>query len=575
MRWRLMPLLLSSSLIYATAAWEATVSQNLQVPVAQSQAISSVTLSNNSFQGGAPSGTVIGAIAVTMSPLSPSFTGTLSLSGANASSFQVAGGNLVTSGVLPAGTYQVNVVATESGMTNSPFVQAATITATSSGCPFTSSLSDGCSGAQAHGTIVDARLADPHAVTDLSIVGGSGYTNGTYTWTSSGGGCSVGATGTITVLGGQLGGAARGTAGNYSITNEGSGCTSRPTIAVPAGAGPGTGGTITATVYQLTPHNASPSWNVAGVDYPIGYDTTLSLKDPTTASLPSGCTFSGSTVTCAGSGGMLNGYDFSLHSTKLAVTASGWTVSNNKFVCTASSAGALATVSSAVTSVTFKYNTFNGGASLGHGCTSGGLVASINSSQNSGSITIEYNYCFNPDSKCVNFQGSTANGSLTITEQYNYWAEIGLCGGGCAHGESEYAYVNNNTQTFNWTLAFNTAITHYWSGPTNATSEFAQEADNDIVVTNTNHNFGIARGNQAYTGSNNNSGQVSSAALYCGHQNDPSAASESGSSTNNIWDYSGAFFPYNTTDGTCTKDLSSIADFNAGTGHACSPSSCN
>src|SRR5215471_14334257 len=56
--------------------------------------ISSVSLSNSSFAAGVPSGTVAGAISVKMS--SGSFTGSLSLSGANASDFKIVGSNLET-----------------------------------------------------------------------------------------------------------------------------------------------------------------------------------------------------------------------------------------------------------------------------------------------------------------------------------------------------------------------------------------------------------------------------------------------------------------------------------------------
>src|SRR6516164_10501121 len=53
--------------------------------------ISSISLSKSSFAAGAPSGTV-GTISVNMS--SGSFTGSLSLSGANASDFKIVGSNL-------------------------------------------------------------------------------------------------------------------------------------------------------------------------------------------------------------------------------------------------------------------------------------------------------------------------------------------------------------------------------------------------------------------------------------------------------------------------------------------------
>jgi hypothetical protein len=117
-----------------TISWGATTStsSNLAINVAPGQAIAAVSLSNNNFTAGAPSGTAVGAISVTMSPASPTFSGSLSLSGTNAPQFQISGGELVTNGVVGPGTYQINIVATESSVTGSPFSQAATITATAS-----------------------------------------------------------------------------------------------------------------------------------------------------------------------------------------------------------------------------------------------------------------------------------------------------------------------------------------------------------------------------------------------------------------------------------------------------------
>jgi len=120
------------ALAVPTTSWEASTSGSLAINVTAGQAITGVGLSNSAFTGGAPSGTVVGAISVTMSPSSPTFSGSLSLSGANASSFQIAGGNLTTNGTVPAGTYQVNIVATEAGVTGSPVTQAETITGTAS-----------------------------------------------------------------------------------------------------------------------------------------------------------------------------------------------------------------------------------------------------------------------------------------------------------------------------------------------------------------------------------------------------------------------------------------------------------
>lgn len=63
------------------------------------------------------------------------------------------------------------------------------------------------------------------------------------------------------------------------------------------------------------PYVTVPPWNVAGVDYPVGYNKTLRLKDPTRAALPAGCKYNGSTtapaVVCANVASLaLSGYDF-------------------------------------------------------------------------------------------------------------------------------------------------------------------------------------------------------------------------------------------------------------------------
>ena len=123
-------LLSLAALAIPATSWAASTSANLAINVTAVQAITGVSLSSSTFTGGAPSGTVVGAINVTMSPSSPAFSGSLSLSGTNASSFQIVGSNLETNGAVPAGTYNINIVATEAGLTGSPFTQAKTVTAT-------------------------------------------------------------------------------------------------------------------------------------------------------------------------------------------------------------------------------------------------------------------------------------------------------------------------------------------------------------------------------------------------------------------------------------------------------------
>lgn len=91
--------------------------------------LTGVTLSNNTFPSGASSGTVVGAISVQAT--GGSFSGSLSLTGTDAASFQISGSNLETQGVLSGGPYSINIVATQSGAGGSPFTQPETITATS------------------------------------------------------------------------------------------------------------------------------------------------------------------------------------------------------------------------------------------------------------------------------------------------------------------------------------------------------------------------------------------------------------------------------------------------------------
>lgn len=82
-------------------------------------------------------------------------------------------------------------------------------------------------------------------ITALTLVGGSGYTNGTYALSVTGGGAGSGFAGTVTVAGGVL--------TSTNITNNGKLYPQTATISVPAGAGAGTLGTITPTIASIAP----------------------------------------------------------------------------------------------------------------------------------------------------------------------------------------------------------------------------------------------------------------------------------------------------------------------------------
>lgn len=82
-------------------------------------------------------------------------------------------------------------------------------------------------------------------ISALTLVAGSGYTNGTYALSVTGPGIGTGFAGTVTVSGGAL--------ASYSITNPGRNYPSTATIAIPAGAGAGSGGSITPTIQTIAP----------------------------------------------------------------------------------------------------------------------------------------------------------------------------------------------------------------------------------------------------------------------------------------------------------------------------------
>lgn len=326
-------------------------------------------------------------------------------------------------------------------------------------CPFASALSDGCTGAQASGITPFPNLMNTGVLQGVVIRTGSGYTNGTYSWVGAGGGCVIFPTGTITVSGGNLGGPS---GLSYTITNVGSGCTSRPTIATPAGAGAGSNGGLTSVLYTTTAHNVATTFNVPGVDYPVGYDRTLTLKNPVVnANLPSGATVSGTTVTINSNNVTLNGFDFCAHNASLTIPASttGTVVTNNRF-CNPVANGQNITLGSSSTT-TIKYNDFNGGAPLGGNGSTAAQLCGANCGPNGAvccsmaSLTFEYNYCYQQDSKCLQVQGTGP-----FIEKYNVYDTLGNCPTGgsnpCAHGEADYSF---GAGTLNWTSSFNL----YWN----------------------------------------------------------------------------------------------------------------
>lgn len=83
------------------------------------------------------------------------------------------------------------------------------------------------------------------AITSLVLVGGTGYTNGTYALTVTGAGSGTGFAGTVTVTGGAL--------ASFIITNTGKNYPQTATISIPAGAGAGSNGSITPVIAYIAP----------------------------------------------------------------------------------------------------------------------------------------------------------------------------------------------------------------------------------------------------------------------------------------------------------------------------------
>ncbi len=448
-------------------------------------------------------------------------------------------------------------------------------------CPYPTALPDGCLGAPA-GTTQLPHLLDVQQVTALNILPGSGYTDGTYNWTASGSGGSA-ASGTVAVLGGALGGS---TGLLYTIANQGTHYTSRPAIAVPPAAGAGIGGSITPTVYQATPHNASTPWNMPGVDYYVGIPPSVtSLKDPTiNGNLPPGATLSGNTVTVTGCNVTLDSLDFTLHSTVLVINVTGanctTTVQNSKqhAISTTVTYKSIALLQSLGSGGVFLYqnNEYDGLAPYGKTGGSGLLVDTpICCIGSSGSnVTLMYNYFHNFDSKIIQLSGTLPSSSFM--ERYNLFANFGSCGtngkGPCQHGEAEYTY-SINPGTLSFTSQFNTYILPSYVGTPDPTAPQAVQADNmtlDGVLDD--HNAILAQGPQNTCSYNNQIAYVAAAAVFDGAQNDPNAALLTNATfAYNYIDNSGTYFPWYhaATGGAKITNTTWTNNVDTGTGNSC------
>jgi hypothetical protein len=176
------------------------------------------------------------------------------------------------------------------------------------------------------------------------------------------------------------------------------------------------------TGYTTQSYAHRPAWNVAGVDYPVGYSGTLTSA--ATATLPACATRSGSTITINSAPCNINHLDFSVgNSWCLVDNAAGSntvTIENNKFNngsgCNANG-GALLTLTGSAP-VIVQYNQFNGNQVGGGGL----LQALMQNNAAVSSITVQYNAFIDTDQADIQLNSPT-----TLNVHYNYAEGLACC----------------------------------------------------------------------------------------------------------------------------------------------------
>ncbi|MDB5482509.1 MAG: hypothetical protein JWO83_3562 [Caulobacteraceae bacterium] len=242
-------------------------------------------------------------------------------------------------------------------------------------------------------------------------------------------------------------------------------------------------------------------WNAPGIDYPVGYDTTITLQDPAKAmvgtgngKLPKECSYipnpstastGGKRVYCAASTGpiTISGFDFSLHGCVALQFASNFTqaatVVNNKFVngpnCSINNAS-LVNVANA-SSFTFKNNVV-----IGNGATSISSMTVILDNAKTGVALDEYNYYHGAPGRIFSSNRMSVTNAYNFIEGVNTTANTGLHGEvGIAPGQDGASYANSyNVVVFDSNSQQNTTAFYMTS---NFTMHYAS-ADHNVIVSN-------------------------------------------------------------------------------------------
>ncbi|MDB5482505.1 MAG: hypothetical protein JWO83_3558 [Caulobacteraceae bacterium] len=241
-------------------------------------------------------------------------------------------------------------------------------------------------------------------------------------------------------------------------------------------------------------------WDAPGIDYPVGYDTTITLHDPAHAAagtgvgqLPPACRYisnpnfpntGGMRVYCGPAASItIAGFDFSLHGCVALQFASNFTgtaiVTNNKFSngpnCSINN-GSLVNVASAA-SFTFKNNVVFGNGTI----YPNGMTVVIDNAK-TGTAINEYNYYHHVPNRAFTSNRKSVSNLYNYIEGLNTTVGTGLHGEvGMAPAQSGAIYMNSfNVVMFDPSSQQNTSPFFM----TNALGFQVASADHNVIVSN-------------------------------------------------------------------------------------------
>jgi hypothetical protein len=195
---------------------------------------------------------------------------------------------------------------------------------------------------------------------------------------------------------------------------------------------------------MLARYPVRPSWNVAGIDYPVGINASaLPLKDPSTiATHVPGATFSGGQIQLPATSSTVtvDGYDMSLHGGCQVVLGTGTgqqIIKNCYFKAGTNKFNAIYDGGNTTPSVLIEYNVFDGNSPTFEFLNPGQTAGYV--SVNAKSYEQYYNYFLNSQAEHVVSGGSVTNGVLWKSS-FNVYSQAGYGGYLGDHGDIVQMY---------------------------------------------------------------------------------------------------------------------------------------